>query len=38
MSKGCDNIFVIVDRLSKWHISLPTSKDATAKTAASLFY
>jgi hypothetical protein len=38
VSKGCDNIFVVVDRLSKRHVSLPTGKDATAKTAASLFY
>jgi hypothetical protein len=37
-SNGCDNIFVVVDRLSKRHISLPTSKNATAKTAASLYY
>jgi hypothetical protein len=37
-SNGCDNIFVVVDRLSKRHISLPTSKSATAKTAASLYY
>jgi hypothetical protein len=37
-SNGCDNIFVVVDRLSKRHVSLPTSKNATAKTAASLYY
>lgn len=37
-SKGYDNIFVVVDRLSKRHVSLPTSKGATARTAASLFY
>jgi len=37
-SKGYDNIFVVVDRLSKRHISLPTTKNATARTAAGLFY
>ncbi len=38
VSKGYDNIFVVVDRLSKRHISLPTHKGATARSAASLFY
>jgi len=38
VSKGYDNIFVVVDRLSKRYISLPTTKGATARTAASLFY
>jgi hypothetical protein len=37
-SKGYDNIFVVVDRLSKRHVSLPTTKSATARTAAGLFY
>ena len=37
-SNGCDNVFVIVDRLSKRHVSLPTSKSATAKTAVLLYY
>jgi hypothetical protein len=37
-SDGYDNIFVVVDRLSKRHACLPTTKTATAKTAASLFY
>jgi hypothetical protein len=38
VSKGYDNIFVVVDRLSKRYISLPTTKNATARTAAGLFY
>ncbi len=38
VSKGYDNIFVVVDRLSKRYASLPTNKSATARTAASLFY
>jgi len=37
-SKGYDNIFIVVDRLSKRHISLPTTKNATARTTAGLFY
>ena len=38
ISKGYDNIFVMVDRLFKRHVSLPTTKNATARTAAGLFY
>lgn len=35
---GNNNILVIVDRLSKRYVSLPTKKTATAKTAADLYY
>jgi len=35
---GYDNIFVVVDRLSKRHVSMPTYKTATAITAAKLYY
>jgi hypothetical protein len=37
-SKGYNNIFVIVDRLSKRHVSLLTTKNATARTTMGLFY
>jgi len=33
-----NNILVVVDRLSKRVVSLPTTKEATAKTAAWLYY
>lgn len=35
---GYDSVLVIVDRLSKRHVCLPTTKRATARTAARLFY
>jgi transposase InsO family protein len=38
ISNGYDNVFVVMDRLSKRHVSLPTSKSAIAKTVASLYY
>ncbi|KAI0994415.1 hypothetical protein K3495_g13767 [Podosphaera aphanis] len=36
--RGFNNIWVAVNRLSKRQISIPTTKSATAKTAADLFY
>lgn len=37
-AKGFNNVFVVVDRLSKRPVSLPTKKEATARTAAELYY
>jgi transposase InsO family protein len=34
---GCDSILVVVDRLSKKPISIPTNKTATARVLATLF-
>jgi len=38
ISKGYDNIFVIVDQLSKRHVSILTSKGTTTRTVTLLFY
>lgn len=35
---GYDNVFVIVDRLGKRAFSLPCTREATAETAAKLYY
>ena len=38
VNNGYNTVFIIVDRLNKQHIYLPTKKIATAVTAVDLFY